>query len=56
MKRIIILAIIGLCISGASMAQGQKLKGRLIDKDHYPVKNAKVTVKGTTLSLSLIHI
>ena len=50
MKRIIILAIIGLCISGASMAQGQKLKGRLIDKDHYPVKNAKVTVKGTTLS------
>ena len=46
MKRIIILAIIGLCISGASMAQGQKLKGRLIDKDHYPVKNAKVTVKG----------
>ena len=44
MKRIIILAIIGLCISGASMAQGQKLKGRLIDKDHYPVKNAKVTV------------
>ena len=27
------------------MAQGQKLKGRLIDKDHYPVKNAKVTVK-----------
>ena len=51
MKRIIILAIIGLCISGASMAQGQKLKGRLIDKDHYPVKNAKVTVKGTNLSL-----
>lgn len=50
MKRIIILAIIGLCISGASMAQGQKLKGRLIDKDHYPVKNAKVTVKGTNLS------
>lgn len=32
------------------MAQGQKLKGRLIDKDHYPVKNAKVTVKGTNLS------
>ena len=50
MKRIIILAIVGLCISGASMAQGQKLKGRLIDKDHYPVKNAKVTVKGTNLS------
>ena len=50
MKRIIILAIIGFCISGASMAQGQKLKGRLIDMDHYPVKNAKVTVKGTNLS------
>ena len=32
------------------MAQGQKLKGRLIDKDHYPVKNAKVTVKGTNQS------
>lgn len=50
MKRIIILAIIGFCMSGVSMAQGQKLKGRLIDKDHYPVKNAKVTVKGTNLS------
>lgn len=50
MKRIIILAIAALCICGASMAQGQKLKGRLIDKDHYPVKNAKVTVKGTNLS------
>lgn len=50
MKRIIILAIIGLCISGVSMAQGQKLKGRLIDKDHYPVKDAKITVKGTNLS------
>lgn len=50
MKRIIILAVIGLCISGVSMAQGQKLKGRLIDKDHYPVKDAKVSVKGTDLS------
>lgn len=50
MKQIIILIIAGLCISGASMAQGQKLKGRLIDKDYYPVKNAKVTVKGTNLS------
>lgn len=50
MKQIIILIIVGLCISGASMAQGQKLKGRLIDKDYYPVKNAKVTVKGTNLS------
>lgn len=50
MKRILILAIGALCISGASLAQGQKLKGRLIDKDHYPVKNAKVTVKGTNLS------
>ncbi len=50
MKRIIILAIVGLCISGTTMAQGQKLKGRLIDKDYYPVKNAKVTVKGTNIS------
>lgn len=50
MKRIIILAVIGLCISGISVAQGQKLKGRLIDKDHYPVRDAKVTVKGTDLS------
>lgn len=50
MKRIIILAVIGLCISGGAMAQGQKLKGRLIDKDHYPVKDAKVSVKGTDLS------
>ena len=56
MKRIIILAIIGLCISGASMAQGQKLKGRLIDKDHYPVKNAKVTVKGTNLRMVIFSL
>jgi len=50
MKRIIILAIVALCMSGVSMAQGQKLKGRLINKDYYPVKNAKITVKGTSLS------
>lgn len=49
MKQIIILIIAGFCISGAAMAQGQKLKGRLMDKDYYPVKNAKVTVKGTNL-------
>ena len=34
MKQIIILIIAGLCISGASMAQGQNLKGRLSDKDY----------------------
>lgn len=49
MKRIYILLLA--CIGAMSvMAQGQKLKNRVIDKDYYPVDSAKVTVKGTSIS------
>lgn len=49
MKRIYILLLV--CMGAMSvMAQGQKLKNRIIDKDHYPVDSAKVTVKGTNIS------
>ncbi len=49
MKRIYILLLA--CIGAMSvMAQGQKLKNRIIDKDYYPVDSAKVTVKGTNIS------
>lgn len=49
MKRIYILLLV--CMGTMSvMAQGQKLKNRIIDKDHYPVDSAKVTVKGTNIS------
>lgn len=49
MKRIYILLLV--CMGAMSaMAQGQKLKNRVIDKDYYPVDNAKVTIKGTKLS------
>lgn len=47
MKRIIIWAVMSLCLPVVVMAQGQKLRGRVIDKDYYPVKGAMVTVKGT---------
>lgn len=49
MKRIYILLLV--CMGAMSvMAQGQKLRNRIIDKDHYPVDSAKVTVKGTNIS------
>lgn len=49
MKRIYILFLA--CMGAMSvMAQGQKLKNRIIDKDYYPVDSAKVTVKGTNIS------
>lgn len=49
MKRIYILLLV--CMGAMSvMAQGQKLKNRIIDKDYYPVDSAKVTVKGTNIS------
>ena len=49
MKRIYILLLA--CMGTMSvMAQGQKLKSRIIDKDYYPVDSAKVSVKGTNIS------
>ena len=49
MKRIYILLLA--CLGTMSvMAQGQKLKTRIIDKDYYPVDSAKVTLKGTNIS------
>ena len=49
MKRIYILLLA--CMGTmAVMAQGQKLKNRIIDKDYYPVDSAKVSVKGTNIS------
>lgn len=49
MKRVYILLLA--CMGAMSvMAQGQKLKNRIIDKDYYPVDSAKVTVKGTNIS------
>lgn len=49
MKRIYILLLA--CMGTMSvMAQGQKLKSRIIDKDYYPVDSAKVTLKGTNIS------
>lgn len=50
MKKIIILLVAGLCLSGTALAQGLNLKGRFIDKDYYPLKGAKVTLKGTNQS------
>ena len=50
MKKIIILLVAGLCFSGTALAQGLNLKGRFIDKDYYPLKGAKVTLKGTNQS------
>ncbi len=49
MKRIYLLLLA--CMGAMSvMAQGQKLKNRVIDKDYYPVDSAKVIVKGTNIS------
>ncbi|MDE5701912.1 outer membrane beta-barrel protein [uncultured Bacteroides sp.] len=50
MKKIIILLMAGLYLSGTALAQGLNLKGRFIDKDYYPLKGAKVTLKGTNQS------
>lgn len=49
MKRIYILLLACMGAIGV-MAQGQKLKSRIIDKDYYPVDSAKVSVKGTNIS------
>lgn len=40
----------GLTMAAGLMAQGQKLTGRIIDKDYYPMDKARVTVKGTNIS------
>ena len=44
MKRLYTL-LAGLTMAAGLMAQGQKLTGRIIDKDYYPMDKAKVTVK-----------
>ena len=49
MKRIYILLLATLCTAGV-MAQGQRLKQRIIDRDYYPMDSATVTVKGTSIS------
>ena len=49
MKRLYTL-LAGLTMAAGLMAQGQKLTGRIIDKDYYPMDKAKVTVKGTNIS------
>lgn len=49
MKRIYVLLLACLCATGI-MAQGQKYKQRLIDRDYYPVDSATVKVKGTQIS------
>lgn len=49
MKKIYILLLA--CMGTMTvMAQGQKLKSRIIDKNYYPVDSAKVTIKGTNIS------
>lgn len=49
MKRTYILLLA--CIAATSvMAQGQRLKQRIIDRDYYPMDSATVTVKGTNIS------
>lgn len=49
MKRAYILLLACIC-TASLMAQGQRLKQRIIDRDYYPVDSATVTVKGTNIS------
>ena len=49
MKRLYILLLASLGAVSV-MAQGQRLKQRIIDRDYYPVDSATVTVKGTDIS------
>ena len=49
MKRVYILMLA--CLGAVSvMAQNQRLKQRIIDRDYYPADSATVTVKGTNIS------
>lgn len=49
MKRLYILMLA--CLGAVSvMAQNQRLKQRIIDRDYYPADSATVTVKGTNIS------
>lgn len=50
MKKIYILFLLACMGVTGAMAQGQKYRQRLIDRDYYPVDSAKVTVKGTNIS------
>lgn len=47
MKKILIALLLACISTTASLAQGQRVKNRIIDKDYYPVDHATVTVKGT---------
>ena len=49
MKRLYILLLASLGAVSV-MAQGQRLKQRIIDRDYYPMDSATVTVKGTDIS------
>ena len=49
MKRLYILMLA--CLGAVSVvAQNQRLKQRIIDRDYYPADSATVTVKGTNIS------
>lgn len=49
MKRVYILLLACIC-TASLMAQGQRLRQRIIDRDYYPMDSATVTVKGTKIS------
>ena len=49
MKRLYILLLASLGAVSV-MAQGQRLRQRIIDRDYYPIDSATVTVKGTDIS------
>lgn len=50
MKKISILFLLACMVAAGTMAQGQKYRQRVIDRDYYPVESATVTVKGTKIS------
>lgn len=50
MKKIYITLLLAFVGVASLLAQGQRVKNRIIDRDYYPVNNAKVTVKGTGIS------
>lgn len=50
MKKIYILFLLACVSATGAMAQGQKYRQRIIDRDYYPVDSATVTVKGTKIS------
>lgn len=49
MKKIFIALLLVCAGTTALLAQGQRVKNRIIDKDYYPVDHATVIVKGTNI-------